>query len=173
MFGKSVFESVLDRLAAEGPAADERAGQAPGVDADDPVHSAHPVFTVFPEGRPAVPPRSAAAAYRAMDDADDGFDGASGDPDTAATEAAPAAPAPPAHLLRTSPEEIAADLGLTGKETRAQLAELRRAFARDNHPDTAPADLRANATRRMTIANMLIDETLRRIQAETALGLRR
>lgn len=173
MFGKSVFESVLDRLAAEGPAADERAGQAPGAGADDPVHGAHPVFTVFPEGRPAVPPRSAAAAYRAMDDLDDGFDGASGDPDTAAAEAAPAAPVPPAHLLRTSPEEIAADLGLTGKETRTQLAELRRAFARDNHPDTAPADLRANATRRMTIANMLIDETLRRMRAETALGLRR
>ncbi len=178
MFGKSVFESVLDRLAAEGPAAEERAGQAPGAGADDPVHGAHPVFTVFPEGRPAVPPRSAAAAYRAMDDADDGFDApegafASGDPDKAAAEAAPAAPALPAHLLRTSPEEIAADLGLTGKETRAQLAELRRAFARDNHPDTAPADLRANATRRMTIANMLIDETLRRMRAETALGLRR
>lgn len=173
MFGKSVFESVLERLREE----EEDAGPAARVeDAGETVRSAHPVFTVLPTGRPSVPSHSAAAAYRDMDDFDaperaDPF-GEAG----ASAEAAPAmpvAPAPPPHLLRTAPEEIAADLDLTGKETRAQLAGIRRAFARDNHPDTAPLDLRENATRRMMVANMLIDETLRRMQAEAALGLRR
>jgi hypothetical protein len=52
------------------------------------------------------------------------------------------------------------------------LLARRRAFARDNHPDRAPADLRTNATLRMKIANMLIDETIRRIEVERSLGLR-
>lgn len=174
MFGKSVFESVLDRLAEEGLTAGDYAGWAmPEDSAEGPVRSAYPVFTMLPEGRPTVPPHSAAAAYRDMGDFDDGFDAPEGAPPSREPDTAAADDAPPAHLLRTSPEDIAADLALTGNETRAQLAGLRRAFARDNHPDTVPADLRANATRRMTIANMLIDETLRRMQAETALGLRR
>ncbi|MCD2184216.1 hypothetical protein [Rhizobium sp. GN54] len=169
MFGKSVFESVLERLREE-----EDAGQAaPVEDTGEAVRSAHPDFTVLSTGRPSVAPGAAAAAYRDLD----GFDAPGrAEPVTQAdppAEAAPATPEPPPHLLRTGPEAIAADLGLTGKETRAQLADIRRAFARDNHPDTAPPEFRENATRRMMIANMLIDETLRRMQAETSLGLRR
>jgi hypothetical protein len=53
------------------------------------------------------------------------------------------------------------------------LLARRRNFARENHPDRAPADLRANATMRMKIANMLIDETIRRIDVEKRLGLAR
>ena len=40
-------------------------------------------------------------------------------------------------------------------------------------PDRAPEDFRANATLRMKIANMLIDETIRRIKVEESLGLSR
>jgi hypothetical protein len=83
----------------------------------------------------------------------------------------PAAAEPPPHLLRIAPEEVASDLCLNGKESVDELLARRRAFARENHPDRAPEELRANATLRMKIANMLIDETIRRINVEKSLGL--
>ncbi len=70
----------------------------------------------------------------------------------------------PAHLARLSPEEIAADLGIANDETPESLALRRRAFAALNHPDRHPSAFRAEATQRMTIANMLIDEALRRLK---------
>jgi hypothetical protein len=60
---------------------------------------------------------------------------------------------------------------LTGRENIDDLVALRRSFARENHPDRAPEDLRTNATLRMKIANMLIDETIRRLNVEKSLGL--
>ncbi|MBO9631091.1 MAG: hypothetical protein J7516_16915, partial [Shinella sp.] len=82
-------------------------------------------------------------------------------------------PVPAPHLMRTAPDEIAEDLALTGKEGMDDLLSLRRSFARENHPDRAPEDLRANATLRMKIANMLIDETILRLKVEERLGLSR
>ena len=61
---------------------------------------------------------------------------------------------------------------MNGKESVDDLLARRRSFARDNHPDRAPEDLRINATLRMKIANMLIDETIRRINVEKSFGLR-
>ncbi|PTM92755.1 hypothetical protein [Mycoplana dimorpha] len=169
MFGRSVFETVLERLRAE---AEEAEPMATANAAAGTAGTPPPPFAVFGDGNSSVSSSRVAAAYRDMAE----------DQMPARREAAPAPPpspsptAPPPHpphLLRTTPEEVAADLGLTGKETLAELTERRRTFARDNHPDGVPADLRPNATRRMTIANMLIDETLRRIRTEAALGLRR
>ncbi|MBD9373183.1 hypothetical protein IB238_11185 [Rhizobium sp. ARZ01] len=161
MFGKSVFESVLERLRAE---AEEAGTPSDNGERLSGIHrNPSAPFTIFGDGMGSSSAAYAAAAYR-----DIFGDGAQEERDPA--PAAP--PATPSHLLRTAPEEVAADLGLTGKETRAQLLALRRAFARINHPDGVPAELRSNATRRMMIANMLLDETLRRMQAEEALGLK-
>lgn len=161
MFGKSVFESVLERLQAEA----EEAGTADVTDADLSAPHRNPTapFAVFGNSMGSSSVAHAAAAYRDVfgDDVREERD-----------PAPPAPPATPSHLLRTAPEDVAADLGLTGKETRAQLLALRRTFARINHPDGVPVELRSSATRRMMIANMLLDETLRRIQAEEALGVK-
>lgn len=153
MLGRSVFESVLERLRMEA----EEPGPAPDT-APGPYFKPQPAFAVLGATGPAASTAGAANAYRAVleDDAGD------------RAETAPAAPPP--HYLRTAPEEVAADLGLTGTETKAELGDIRRAFARLNHPDGAPPELRSNADRRMMIANMLIDETLRRMKVKDALG---
>jgi hypothetical protein len=56
---------------------------------------------------------------------------------------------------------IAAELRLASARTGEDLRRLRRSFAMRNHPDRVPAWLRDEATRRMTIANVLIDSAMR------------
>ncbi len=63
---------------------------------------------------------------------------------------------PREELPSIDPDCIAAELGLG--EPGLDLRELRRRFARSNHPDGKPAHLRHRAMIRMQIANMLIDE---------------
>ncbi|MNL55295.1 hypothetical protein D3C87_1786950 [compost metagenome] len=72
-------------------------------------------------------------------------------------------PEPPAHLTRLSPDEIAADLGLKSNDTLPVLAEKRRAFARLNHPDGVNPAFRDMATTRMKLANLMVDEAIRRL----------
>lgn len=158
MFGMTVFESVLERLKAE---AREAAEDLPAEDDGAPmeVRGLPAGFAGLGMGKTFVSAPQAAAAYLDL------YEEPAPPP-----EEPP--PAPPPHLLRTAPEEVAEDLALTGRESVEDLLARRRAFARDNHPDRAPADLRANATLRMKIANMLIDETIRRIEVERSLGLR-
>jgi len=55
-------------------------------------------------------------------------------------------------------EELALDPGLSVDD----LQRIRRKFALDNHPDRVAPWLREEATRRMTMANMLIDQALKR-----------
>lgn len=55
---------------------------------------------------------------------------------------------------------IAAELRLGTARTGEDLRRIRRSFAMRNHPDRVPAWLRAEATRRMTIANALIDSAM-------------
>lgn len=82
-------------------------------------------------------------------------------PETVVPEPTPPEPEPPPpHLLRLTLEEITEDLGLQPDDTLERLAERRRLFARENHPDRAPDGLRNQATARMTTANMLIDRAL-------------
>jgi hypothetical protein len=168
MFGLTVFESVLERLKAEARHAADAGHEEEEVDEPGSVdvRGLPSGFAGVGSGGTFVSGSQAAAAYLDLYE-----------------EPAPEAPAPPepiqeeipppAHLLRISPEEVAEDLGLTGQETVDDLAGRRRTFARANHPDRAPADLRANATLRMKIANMLIDETIRRINVEKSFGLSR
>jgi hypothetical protein len=62
----------------------------------------------------------------------------------------------------TDPQAIAGELGITDQMSRHDLGRLRRRFALDNHPDRVSRDEREAATRRMTIANMLIDGAMKR-----------
>jgi hypothetical protein len=86
-----------------------------------------------------------------------------------------ARPSPPEPTLRgeplakrdaePSPVSLAAELGLRAGLKPAELRRLRRAFALENHPDRLAPSRREAASRRMTIANSLIDEALRRTRA--------
>jgi len=58
-----------------------------------------------------------------------------------------------------------AELHLTPNLTPADLKSIRRRFAKKHHPDRVTPEIREQATRRMTIANSLIDEALRRFKA--------
>ncbi|MEI9899732.1 MAG: hypothetical protein WDN31_05810 [Hyphomicrobium sp.] len=60
------------------------------------------------------------------------------------------------------PQAVAGELCITEQMTLADLTRLRRRFALANHPDRAGADEREVATRRMMVANMLIDGAIKR-----------
>ncbi|MCF3638885.1 hypothetical protein LXM94_02740 [Rhizobium sp. TRM95111] len=162
IFGQSVFETVVARLAAEA------AEREPDVDGPAPSPWAPPAGLAgsIAAGKGFVFGRQAEAAYLDMA----GATRETG-PEPAEPPAAPPEPELPPHLARVSPQDVAEDLALTGRESAEELAGLRRAFARANHPDSVHPRMRENATIRMKIANMLIDETMRRIAVERKLGL--
>ncbi|MDK1490009.1 hypothetical protein QN219_08060 [Sinorhizobium sp. 7-81] len=148
MFGMSVFQSVLERLKAE-----QQAGTS---DEDVGEQAFRHGIAGFPQGfvidtSPSVAAEAVAHAYR---------------------EIAPAEmtqpPVMPEYLERTSLAEVAAELALEEQETAATLAAKRRRFAAANHPDRLPAEFRANATVRMKLANMLIDEASRRLPRDNS-----
>lgn len=62
---------------------------------------------------------------------------------------------------KTENERIAEELGLTPELRSIDLKRIRRDFAKRNHPDRFGPVNRSTAERRMSIANMLIDELLR------------
>ncbi|OLP54324.1 hypothetical protein BJF92_15130 [Rhizobium rhizosphaerae] len=127
----------------------EFAGEAPNFESPD-VHTAGPAAPDQAAPDPDVPAPEMPAS------------------EMAAPEPAPPPP-PPAHLLRLSPEEIAGELALSAQDTLESLAAKRRRFARANHPDAHDGAWREAATRRMTIANMLIDEAARRLRRQAGL----
>lgn len=150
LFGQSVFQSVLERLKAEeeteedaeAPAAHRVSGLGTGL-----------AFDVM-EGVSAASQRVGQAYFDNLE------------LDTAVeTPTPPPEPEPvmPDHLTRIAPEEVAAELAISAADTPQTLGEKRRAFARANHPDSVAPPFRDNATKRMMLANLLIDEALRRI----------
>jgi hypothetical protein len=62
---------------------------------------------------------------------------------------------------KTEDQAIAEELGLSPDLATVDLQRLRRDFAKKNHPDRFEPARRTNAARRMSIANMLIDEQMR------------
>lgn len=60
----------------------------------------------------------------------------------------------------TNPREIAAELAITAMTTTAELYRLRRTFALNNHPDRLAPHYRESATRRMMVANRMIDDAI-------------
>ncbi|OOG67802.1 hypothetical protein B0E45_20570 [Sinorhizobium sp. A49] len=145
MFGMSVFQSVLERLKTE----EDEEGTAETEIAATP--RAPSFATTFVAGANESGSAARSAVERAY------FD-------TSFVEPPPAEPMPE-FLNRTSLEEVAEELDLGDRETLATLAAKRRSFAAANHPDRLPQDFRANATVRMKLANMLIDEASRQLLA--------
>ena len=62
---------------------------------------------------------------------------------------------------KTEDQIIAEELGLGPTLAPVDLQRIRRDFAKKNHPDRFEPARRPNAARRMSIANMLIDEQMR------------
>lgn len=69
---------------------------------------------------------------------------------------------PKPHALGTEDEQIAEELGLRADLAIGDLKRIRRDFAKKNHPDRFEPAQRVAAARRMSVANMLIDQRLKR-----------
>lgn len=67
--------------------------------------------------------------------------------------------------LTTDPQAVAAELSISDRMSIADLNRLRREFALANHPDRFFDEERHDATRRMMIANMLIDNAVKQRHA--------
>lgn len=149
MFGKSVFQSVLDRLQDEEDDESPAADDAPAIQA---VRGLNGGFVANIQPSRLGESTSITQAYY----------------ETASDEMlAPTKPVPPPvmpdHLHRTAPGQIAEDLALDATESVATLTDKRRRFAAANHPDRHDPLFRQQATTRMKIANMMIDEAMRRV----------
>ncbi|MBY3513011.1 hypothetical protein HFN76_12275 [Rhizobium laguerreae] len=163
LFGQSVFQSVLERLKAEDKT-DEDAGaraahRVPGLGtglAFDVMAFDVMALDVM-EGVSAGSQRVGQAYFDNLD-----LDAAAAIAEEPAA-APPPEPVMPDHLARIAPEEIAAELAIAAADTQQTLNEKRRAFAKANHPDGVAEPFRDNANRRMMIANLLIDEAMRRL----------
>ena len=66
----------------------------------------------------------------------------------------------PTHEISLDPERILSELGLYPGASEADVVALRREFALRNHPDRVTPELRELATKRMMIANNLVDRYL-------------
>lgn len=156
LFGQSVFQSVLNRLKEEDEDASEDAA---------PVSHRVPGFTTslafdVMEGVSA-PSARPGQAYIDNLEAEVAIEPAEEVPSPPEPEPEPE-PTMPAHLERTAPHEIAAELAISQHDTVQSLGDKRRSFAKTNHPDSVHPLFRDNATKRMTLANLLIDEAIRR-----------
>jgi hypothetical protein len=152
LFKQSLFQSVLDRLDSE-------------EDASEKEEAAHRIRGLNVSFAATVPGGETPAAHRP----DDAYRDNLGDPVILPElepepEPAPQEPIMPEHLSRISREEVAAELAITSEHTREVLQEKRRHFAKVNHPDSVAALFREQATTRMTLANQLIDEAIRRLK---------
>ena len=83
----------------------------------------------------------------------------------------PEAPKPEPEIAadeRPEHEIVADELGLSPGLSVDDLNRVRREYALANHPDRVAAPLREQATRRMTIANTVIDQAIRARKAQVA-----
>ncbi len=159
LFGQSVFQSVLDRLKEEdGDTAEDAA----------PVLHRMPGFTTglafdVMEGVSAPSARPGQAYFDNLDFAPPRETTDAALPPEPAAEPIPEIePVMPEHLARTALSEIAAELAISPNDAIQSLSDKRRGFAKANHPDRVHPLFRDNATKRMTLANQLIDEAIRR-----------
>jgi hypothetical protein len=144
LFGKSLFQSVVDRLAEE--------------DAQESTVEPERHFRIDGLGASYAPER-VSAAPEDEDRRREAYLFLMGE-ENEQSDTPPPEPEKPAWLGRLSIEEIATDLAITPIDDRDTLQERRRAFARLNHPDRIHPDFRDQATTRMKIANLLVDEAL-------------
>jgi len=141
VFGKSLFETVLEGL-----------GNPPGEEEDDvpaPVRGFHASFV----GREwSADPDIASEGSM--------FDEFLADP----PPIEPILPTVPEWIGRVSEAKVAEDLALAACRSEQQLRDRRRLFALENHPDRVPPQFHDQATRRMMIANQMIDAALRKLR---------
>ena len=152
LFKQSLFQSVLDRLDAEEEESEKEEGAHR-------IRGLNVSFAANVLGGETPEVHRADEAYR------DNLGNPIIMPDLQ-PEPGPKEPEPPVmpeHLSRISRDEVAAELAITSDTTLHSLHEKRRSFAKVNHPDSVAAPFREQATIRMTLANQLIDEAIRRL----------
>jgi hypothetical protein len=142
VFGRSLFETVLEGMDREEEPAEEigAAYVSP--------RGLRSSFVGLAEEADAAEPIDAPLDWAAL------FDGYAPPPKLEE---------PPAWLDRLSDAEIAEDLALDQCRGASEIRDRRREFALANHPDRVGAEHRDAATRRMMIANQLIDAALARL----------
>ncbi len=145
VFGKSLFETVLEVLDQQVDEVEEDIPHAP-------IRGFNGSFI----GRDWV------VGSGGESDPSDLFDGFAPDPVISVPDVSE--PLVPDWIDRLSETEVAEDLALADCRTQHDLRERRRLFAFVNHPDRVAADYQDQATRRMTIANQLIDAALAKLR---------
>ena len=150
ILGQSIFDAVLDRLKEE---TDETASPE-GFGVEPPSVAVRGLNTGFISALNSVP--SAGGSERLQDAYFAFSDDEPPGPSDAENELE-------ARFARLTPQEIAEDMDLHSGDDAAKLHTLRREFALKNHPDRVPDAWREAATMRMKIANLLVDEALKRI----------
>jgi hypothetical protein len=158
LFGQSVFQSVLDRLKADDDDRDDH-----DVQPSSRIHgfTTGLAFDVM-EGVSAASAKPGQAYLDILE-----FDVPTEEEIPPAQSVPEPEPPPepvmPEHLSRISPQEVATELSISARDTVQSLGEKRRAFAKKNHPDGVDGRFRENAAKRMTIANLMIDEAIKRL----------
>ncbi len=168
LFGQSIFQSVLDRLDAE-----EEEAVAPAPVASHRIHGLNSSFAADVRGGvSASSARPGQAYFDNLEPACEPLDVAPPTPSAPAPDLKPdvSPPVMPAHLKRVLPQEVAGELALSSADTVQTLSDKRRSFAKANHPDGVDRLFREQATTRMKIANLLIDEAIRRLEIRARLS---
>jgi hypothetical protein len=158
LFGQSVFQSVLERLKEEHPEVED----------EEPSYRVRGLGAAFVAAQSPSDDVTARGVMNAYMDFAGETPPPPPDPEPIQEPVVEEAPAMPEHLSRIDPQEVSDELALSETDTVASLHEKRRLFAKANHPDSVPAAFRDNANIRMMIANLLIDEALRRLKKQEA-----
>lgn len=151
ILGQSIFDAVLDRLAEEQE--DDTETPAPAAVG---IRGLNAGFVSASVGIPL--PGGESRLHDAY------FDFGDAPPIGAGPQQEPAFERLEARTFsRLTPQDVADDLKLSEARSAEALQSLRRSFARQNHPDMVGEEWREQATLRMKIANLLIDEALKRL----------
>ena len=162
-FGRSIFQSVVERLQSESTAASEEADIAPA----KPASFSHQGILSHLDAQNAEVESGDFGIRQYQDyELDDEFVPAVILQDEAPPHAEEPTPPPDkdySYLSMTSLDAVKGELALEKLTDVEHLQALRRSFARNNHPDRVPQEWRDQATLRMTAANQLIDQAIKNI----------
>lgn len=153
ILGQSLFDAVLDRLA------EESEDDLEAMDPPAPLGGIRGLNAGFVSASVGIPlPGGESRLHDAY------FDFEDRQPTIGQPQAEPPFERLEARTFsRLTPQDVAEDLKLSEARSAEALQSLRRSFARQNHPDMVGEEWREQATLRMKIANLLIDEALKRL----------
>lgn len=180
LLGRSVFQSVVDRLQSESQADCEAMPSTP--QGSKPRINSDLLFDQLNQGEIDADSVDPAKAYR-----DFAWDAEAPTPPFEYAETISSAPTPVdatpepepepqplakdyTYLEKTQPSDIKMELKIEKLTSIEALNNKRRKFARDNHPDLVPETYRDNANLRMTVANQLIDQAIKQLELRSRLG---